>query len=507
MKYNDFSYKMVVEPYTPVYIGGASEKNLKAGLDIIKRNSEVYVLDQEKIGELLKKDEKLIINYTKAALENSITDFIKDLCLQKKITLNELSCRTFKYSLALENDIKAFIRNGLGKAFIPGSSLKGAIRSTLFHNLFKESEYSSHEVEFRGKDKKQIDRDEFIFGSIENNLMKYIHISDVPFTLTQIVNSKVFSLIGYNNLRGGWKHGFRGPTNPVFEKTGFTVPYEVLCEDQKGTGSIVFNKSFFDFVSDNKKETLPPNISKIATEHPLKTIFSYINNYTKKHLEREIKFFNNYENDRTNEINEALKKLKTAIPAENNSCLLRLGGGSGFHSVTGDWQFETHEITQLNPRNRGQYKRKDSAKTRKIAFIQDSNDFKFYPFGFVKITLISDEEYEKLQNEIAQISIPAEEKIFTSNIGQNQQPDPSKPKQAPKPYNKEKLKQGADKVPAKVIKSGKPNRVKLFIDAEEIEMPLSGYRSELETGKYIYVRITIFKNNKIEQVNYENDIK
>ncbi len=74
--------------------------------------------------------------------------------------------------------------------------------------------------------------------------------------------------------------------------------------------------------------------------------------------------------------------------------LISLGAGSGFHAITGNWQYKDHTKTgQGTKREKGQEKLIGAIKykTRKVAFYKVENDtsrtiYKQFP-GFVKITL------------------------------------------------------------------------------------------------------------------------
>ncbi len=489
MKTNDQVYKISIEPLTPVYVGGATEKNYVYGLDVIKKDNTVYVIDHNKLANILKDDINLLQKYTLAALNRKLNyDFYKN----HNLNIDDFTLH--KFNFIEENDIKAFIRNGMGKPYLPGSSIKGAIRSALYHHLVKTIDNNRREIRNYEKE---------VFGEIYNNLMKFFQITDIPFYKTELVNTKIFTLNGNNsNFKGGWKNQREGGYVYEFKKDGFTTPYEILKINSKGIGIITFNQLFLDFINQNTNN-IPPNIQKF-NNNPIEVLFKLVNDYTHTHIDREINFFKKYENDTTDEILEEFGKLKNLISNNKRACILRLGGGSGFHSITGDWQFETHFIDSINKkkRNRGQYNEKDSAKTRKIAFIQkNENSFKFYPFGFVKISLISDEEYENLQKQLA-YNQQVKSEISKTSVTTQQTKEVQKPKEPPKPF-KGKIQQGIGKIPAKVVKSGKPNIVHILIEGNEKEMQLNTYSSELPEGTYVYVKITQFSKGEIKQVSFD----
>ncbi|MCF6357414.1 MAG: cell envelope integrity protein TolA [Draconibacterium sp.] len=92
-----------------------------------------------------------------------------------------------------------------------------------------------------------------------------------------------------------------------------------------------------------------------------------------------------------------------------------MSAGSGFHSITGDWQFDDFSIDGVNkPQrgpSRGQLNRKDSAKSRKIAIDGDA----FYLMGFVKLTILSEELKAQRESE-REAKIEAERKIKAEEL-------------------------------------------------------------------------------------------
>jgi hypothetical protein len=83
------------------------------------------------------------------------------------------------------------------------------------------------------------------------------------------------------------------------------------------------------------------------------------------------------------------------MPENGQSCILKMAAGSGFHSITGDWQFDDYSIDGVDTSrkiSRGTLKNVKSAKSRKIAIL---NDNEFTLMGFVKLTTLSEEEIRK----------------------------------------------------------------------------------------------------------------
>ena len=108
-----------------------------------------------------------------------------------------------------------------------------------------------------------------------------------------------------------------------------------------------------------------------------------------KYLKREIAFFKDSRFDNVEHIDKIIKSLNELKNRNEKStgALLRLGQGTGFHAMTGDWQYDDHLWPVDN------HKGKVRFKTRKIAFTKSDNDeYTFYPMGFVEITIPEEKE-------------------------------------------------------------------------------------------------------------------
>ena len=108
--------------------------------------------------------------------------------------LDNVSKKIYDLPAATINPIKSMVKNQLcDTPIIPGSSLKGAIRSALFSYLRSDEEKKDTEV----------------FGNmnIGENFMRFIKFSDFDFLSTNLVNTKIFNLQSSDSgWRGGWKN-------------------------------------------------------------------------------------------------------------------------------------------------------------------------------------------------------------------------------------------------------------------------------------------------------------
>lgn len=394
-------YDLKIEVLTPLSIGAGAEKDWVKGVDFVVNKGKIYKLNLKKIVKegvnidrltsfFASKNEQGIINLITEPNLEKVSDFVMTLPADSP------------------NDIKAFVKNQLtGKPILAGSSLKGAIRSILFDYLRD-----------RERDENQV------FGSSVkgDEFMRFIKISDAEFDGTSLVNTKIFNLQRKRDWVGGWKHGGK-ETGDKFNPTGFNTIYETLMPSDVGCASFMVSNQFIEVDwrrfydqwqretrKDAEKETIKHLIAKVESkktllrdENSLNTLFKVINNHTKEYLEKEKAFFEKYSADKTDLIIESIDKLLNLIPSDNSYCILKMSAGSGFHSITGDWQFEDYTIESITLKRNGgtdksfgyniDGKKSKSAKSRKIAVYGEHFDL----MGFVKLTAISEEEKEKEQ--------------------------------------------------------------------------------------------------------------
>jgi hypothetical protein len=373
-------YNLELEVISPIHVGVGQEKDWMKGADFVEQNGRIYVLNQKKVakiissskyaGYLLEKDDKGLIKSLGDKLK-SVSDLVFDAPNTKT-----------------DNDIKVFVKNGLtNKPIVPGSSIKGSIRSILL-KYFTDGNINKNDRRF----------EEEVFGSANkgNEFMRFIKIADAQFDKTELINTKIFNLFGGGNLSGGWKHSGKN-TNATFSSSGFNTFYEVLNIGEVGSLSISLSEKAFDNL---KKERKIPRVSKedkkkkVLHNSLTSGLFKIINIHTRDYINKQISFFEKYSNAETDNIISNLRNILSQIPDDDSSCILKMSAGSGFHSITGDWQFDDYSINKIKVdrgRSRGTLNNKDSAKSRKIAINGDN----FYLMGFVKILNLTEEEKAK----------------------------------------------------------------------------------------------------------------
>jgi CRISPR/Cas system CSM-associated protein Csm5 (group 7 of RAMP superfamily) len=294
----------------------------------------------------------------------------------------------------VQNDIRRHYSTALGKLVIPGSSIKGAIRSVI-------GKYIIQETNNRPRESRDFDA---IFGTISNNLMHFLQVSDVEFDRTSSITPfKTFSGDIKNSIRetnygleyegkGMWKfqsgQGERTHDSD-FSEDGFVFLYETCSTGTKGKLRLNWAKGLDEITPSNKK----PNNYRYYDAVFGNNWMGLAKLQLEKYLEQEIYFFKKFPNENFPNAIELLEEIQ-AMNNEPDTVMLRLGMGSGYHAITGNWRFHDHTQTgQAERRNRDtrQFEKINAIKykTRKISFIdnsteEDSSLWLDLP-GFVKI--------------------------------------------------------------------------------------------------------------------------
>lgn len=362
--------KIKVDIVTPLSVGVGNEGIWKPGVDYIYKDGKIFHLSLERM-VAVGFDAGCVASLLAASDEAGIIKLVGN-------KMEQVSDFAMNCPVESPGDIRMMIREGLsGKPYIPGSSLKGAIRSALY------GEWKEDAVDERD-----------VFGQMKDgsDFMRFIQIGDVAFDSTFLVNTKIYNLTGApysEEWTGGWKHrgGRQSMTSQDFSPNGFNTLYECLLPGTSAEGSIKIDENAFMHYTrpQPKMEKKMSLFDRNDGFTPIENLFDIINNHTYTFLEREHDFFTKYPQGEYSQriignINALMSKVNECIET-GNSCVLKVSAGSGFHSITGDWQYPDH--TQTDFYKYGVHAGKKKYKSRRIACYNGG----FALMGFIKLTI------------------------------------------------------------------------------------------------------------------------
>ncbi len=388
-----------LEALTPLAIGAGAEKDWVNGMDFIVNGNCLHRLNLQRMVS-----SGIDLAKLSACFEQKSFKGVKDLISNKLNSVIDFTMPLpsgISSDAGLKNPVKAFVKNQLtGKPVVPGSSIKGAIHSIILERLTK-ADRSGIKSDLRK-----------IFGSPEDgtDFMRFLKFSDIEFEQTCLVNTKIFNLRrddSWHSWQGGWKHDSSN-TDGLFRQTGFNTVYETIVPGQFGIGSLMLSRKIFGMMSDERSESywksgrltevsgtgIKRNLLQKSGEAPV-ALFRAINEHTETYLKREKAFFEKYETDRSRDILDSIDRLLSEVEIAleiNTSCIFKMSAGSGFHSITGDWQFSDYASGELDRKRN----REAKPKSRKIAVYGDGLSL----MGFVKMSVASKSEIERHKEDM-----------------------------------------------------------------------------------------------------------
>ncbi|MCB0596838.1 MAG: type III-A CRISPR-associated RAMP protein Csm5 [Lewinellaceae bacterium] len=468
---------------TPVHVGGAQEKHLLGGIDYVAEDGLIHVLDHKKL--MQETGQEQYINALSQGPEG-----ISSLIKVRRIEISSVAHTSFEIS-GMANDYKSMIKEGLyGRPYIPGSSIKGAIRSVIFKLLFEQSNESEQlAIGQKSKNERRFDPDAHLIGKFENSIMRFIHCSDAYFDSIQLYNAKIFNLHKHSSTwEGGWKHQFKNETTPYFSPTGFTTAFETVPIGTVAKFRLAFDQELFErYDRDKNKKSpyLPPMVNRVFKGGSFYDIlFDALSLHAATYLKREHSFFASYPVAETPAIVAQLKKLSQENAKE--APLLRLASGSGFHSITGDWQFEDH----INTGNWNTGKLK--YKSRRLAFETDEQGhYRFYPMGFVQLVTPGHyEQHLKPQIEAQRAEVAEQKRQAAEAERQRREEEQKKAEEARKPKMRtlrEVKKEGV--IDGEVVgQKGNQVEVKPFVEGFDKRVLLVRYAAGFPNGTIVEVK-------------------
>ncbi len=373
-----------IEVLAPVHIG--SGVKLAEGIDFVKSDSSVHIVSQSELMKYLENNQDEMNRFIQGNYKLSSLNRTPD-------------GKRYNISLGRTSEINEFERNGNGKPYIPGSSIKGAIRTILIKKRFDElspnekndllGSVTSNRKEWASEPiVKQL-----LGDNSNNNLMRVLEVFDAEFEDLELERIFVLTLSSIDGSSFGWKKMGRDkkthlPYPPQIDHNNATPIFaETLPMQSKGYFSISLNSFLLnDSTAANTLQFQERSLTEI------KNLVSTINLYSKVKLENEIKFFSKLKSPKQltsllNEINNLCNDLNKLLDSQNSSTdefILRISWGSGWKGMTGDYLDETW---LNNFRRKYQLGKRDFPifpKTRRIVFEGEEPK---YLTGWIKVKI------------------------------------------------------------------------------------------------------------------------
>lgn len=366
-----------IETLTSVHIG--SGEVLQIGSDFVKGkmddDSVLAVVSPEKvlglIGEKHLQDWVVAIE-RKESTGNVVKRFAPNAKVEdyaKRIVL--------EWSDAHERDtLKEHIHNGQGKPYIPGSSIKGAIRTAILASLAENVNDAERKIDASANGKKKANAknvEKELFGRDPNNdVFRFLQVGDAYFGGCYTVSLRMVN-INERTSKGFWD-------------VSKSQLIEALCPEDETEFEMNLNIEGY-----NKSKRECPTIGSLPNiMSSYESLFEAINEHTIRLLDFELKYWEERsDKDDSDKVESYLEKIESIKnEAENCSkgkeCVLRIGHGSGWNFITGGWardldNFKSLVVPVARPKSQN-YREYDFPKTRRVDDVCEL-------LGFVKLSL------------------------------------------------------------------------------------------------------------------------
>ncbi|MFA6810008.1 MAG: type III-A CRISPR-associated RAMP protein Csm5 [Desulfoplanes sp.] len=360
---------------TPLHIGDGNE--LQYNLDYTKGRNEIEVLDVDSILEELGSIPGAINEMGKENFD--LLRFMRDFHITKQ----------YLYTMPYRGDraprsIRSFIKDACGRIYIPGSSLKGALRTALWVTALDRKDLPRAQGAINDY-KKSVHN--IMSPSPHTDFLRSFQVSDsigqTPQNYLAATEIKFFNLL--NGNRAGWIDFGQRRQN----KTSFQEAQGIVVETVQPGHDFVLKFRAKDFLQTPVIQQLA-HIPNCPSIHDRKSICEAVNRHSLDIIFKEKDFFSQFgtETAGVTSYYNALKTILLEESSEQNTIITRMSWGSGWKGMTGDWMDENQLRYVREKAHLGKQGVPVFPKSRRLA-MQDG--VPSLPLGWVKLTLCADD--------------------------------------------------------------------------------------------------------------------
>lgn len=345
-----------IEIYSPVHVG--SGVKLRRGVDFFSAEGMTWLVDQQALTKALKDSQQALEDF----VETEEPD-IHEIATRYKF-LDHIASGYYTGEVTA-TEMFEFVRNGTGIPFLPGSSIKGSIRTVLLWTLSQESGWQALHNNLLNKVLQERDERTASTPLVEKafnikvgqkrandanrNLMRALHITDAHFMPKDLIlsDARIFNVLSETQM--GWKNlsPKRGQNRNEEEAHKAT---QVAAEALRIGAVTKVEITFDDFLLHYHAVQKEASFSQHA--HYLENLPAVCNEYAKRQIAVQRQFFANYNaNNNLKDLIDFYNDLESlCVSLSPRDFLLRLSWGSGWQGMTGELFDDNKEMERIRRR-------------------------------------------------------------------------------------------------------------------------------------------------------------
>lgn len=363
-----------VTTLTAVHTG--SGRNLQKDTEFIIDKTRAAVIDDRKVLEIIGKQN---IDKWVACIDRggSLMELIRTI--KSDVELDDIALRgmeLFASNIGNSRSLKEQMLSGGDIPLIPGSSIKGSIRTAILNELlaqFQKIPFSYNDV-FRGdKINDKTIMKKYFGDSPNNDLLRFLTVGDALFDF----ETWACNVLSMNIVKSGVK--MEAKLGQLTECIPAGVETEIRLNINETQLNLNIGKNYL------RNHTFFLN--------SYTSLFDLINSHTAKTIKQEVAFWEDDKNDEYISLYlEKLQLIENEISdCQPGECVLRVGHGSGWLGMTGGWAKDDKYIAdrkiwdaiedKSRPNNQRNYLDYPFPKTRRM---DDEGEL----LGFIKLSLL-----------------------------------------------------------------------------------------------------------------------
>ncbi len=392
MKGQTETIKLAVEILTPVHVGSGQE--LHRELDYIEQRGQVFVVDQNQTFNDIASGNAELDTLQQA--NSKLSDLVKLADAYHGYLLPGLS------KTPMPERIRACMKDAMFLPYLPGSSIKGAIRTALLAEWLRSNPSEATKRLPQGNRSPKMaatDITKYAFGPDPNkDLLRALHVGDANFQTgdLRLADVRWLNISKTNDKESAKWRNMSNRRNENRWQDASGIYAEALAPDAIAVMALQWDQFL---LNDLGHWDAPKHGLKLLPRDSA-GLFTKLNKHAEYILRQEIEFFQRY---RQETIVQRCKTLLQSVQQADNAAYLRLAWGSGWRGMTGDWQ---DAETQKEMRSLYKLGKRESdifPKTRRLAVQGDP----CLPLGWVKLSPWSNEAEKRIGSQkTSQIHIP-----------------------------------------------------------------------------------------------------